>query len=162
MASELPKGTVVLDSTLRGIVAFTPSFDLFRVVGTDGEPDLIDVEAKVARLAGGYVAVQLEDFTGATPTPAYWTAHFNVETDVDDVRFQVTAGATVNLADLVSLVTGPGIVVVVSDEDRRRAEAAAAYVATALASHIAATEPHPAYDDMPDLASFYANRKAVQ
>lgn len=161
MASELPKGTVVLDSTLRGFVAFTPSADLFRVT-VNGDAQLVDVEAKSAQLLGGYVAVQLEDFTGATPQPAYWTAHFIVETDIADVSFQVTAGTTVNLADLVSLVVGPSVVVVVSDEDRRRAEAAAAYVATALAAHVDAAEPHPAYDDMPDLATLYANRKAVQ
>lgn len=70
--------------------------------------------------------LQATDDPGLTPSPWQWRATFSIPgLPLAPVIFDLPASGRVDLFDLVSLALAPSVIEVVSDADRRRAEAAA-------------------------------------
>lgn len=72
------------------------------------------------------------------------------------VTFDLAEGETINLVDLVSIAAAPSVVEVVTDADRRAAEAAAARAAEIVANF----DPGAEVGDLPDLSIYFENGMA--
>lgn len=153
-----PDGDLAPDElALSGVVTLTPSFAALRVLGE--RPRIAVLRTVECPVVGGRlcspdtlapdVFLAAFDQPSASPSQVQWTAEFRLEGAVAPapVTFNVPAGGVVDLATVVAEFEAPGVITVVSDETRQRAEAAAQAATDAAARAVDAAERAGAEDD---------------
>lgn len=120
---------ILLDAYTGGSVVFTPTVPLFRL-NDDGSESVLYAASQIGAEVGPgrYVDLVATDAANVTPAPFQWRVQYGIEglnEQPESVLINTPAGITQSLADLTPLDLAPSIVEVVTDADRRAAEAAA-------------------------------------
>ncbi|ARC55966.1 hypothetical protein AS850_02620 [Frondihabitans sp. 762G35] len=154
------------NTPLTGYVKFTPASAMLdqnapatrvpaRVVGA------LDADGYLVQ--DGHRGVRLFGSDAGVPGGVTWRVEFSQLrangkiVHYDPFDFIINAGETRDLTALSPVPSSPGT----APGPGAAAGVSMAEVQSALQVHVDDVEPHPAYDDIPDLALFYANRKAV-
>ena len=136
-------GNVLEEVPLEGNVILTPTVGVLRFPSTS-PPRTAVIQTLQCPVIGGIlyppgtplggpfpsqtgVAAVASDQPAGLPTTVQWTASFSLENtsaQPNPVTFEVPSGGVVDLTTVMPATPEPGIVVVVSTEDRERAEAA--------------------------------------
>jgi len=136
-ADSVDDGSTPDEVPLTGRVTLTPTVPYMRWRNTN-PPRLSALEPIVCQIVDGDlkapdglgdVYVVATNQPDADPDTVQWTATFrfdNAPTQPTDTIFNVPAGGVVDLAVVIPAEEQPGVVIVVSAEDREAAEAAAA------------------------------------
>ena len=146
-------GNVLEEVPLEGNVILTPTVGVLRFPSTS-PPRTAVIQTLQCPVIGGIlyppgtplggpfpsqtgVAAVASDQPAGLPTTVQWTASFSLENtsaQPNPVTFEVPSGGVVDLTTVMPATPEPGIVVVVSTEDRERAEDAASAASLSAAS----------------------------
>ena len=146
-------GNVLEEVPLEGNVILTPTVGVLRFPSTS-PPRTAVIQTLQCPVIGGIlyppgtplggpfpsqtgVAAVASDQPAGLPTTVQWTASFSLENtsaQPNPVTFEVPSGGVVDLTTVMPATPEPGIVVVVSTEDRERAEAAASAAGSSAAT----------------------------